>query len=180
MKTLLFALALACAGTAASAQDRIWRCGAEYTSNTYLAQQRGCKELSSGRVAAPAPPISSAITVLVDDDGHFRMRGTINGQPAVFLVDTGATFVGISDELAQRANVQGGAAVKLHTANGVRDSRLVEGVHVMAGSLGVPEGVKVAIGPTGLGEDVLLGQSFLSHFDITMNGKQLVIRDRAQ
>jgi aspartyl protease family protein len=95
-------------------------------------------------------------------------------------VDTGATFVGISDDLARRANLQGGAPVQFQTANGVQASRVVEGVNVMAGPLGVPNGVKVAVGTIGLGNDVLLGQSFLSHFEITMNGKQMVIRNRTE
>ncbi|WP_213957370.1 MULTISPECIES: TIGR02281 family clan AA aspartic protease [unclassified Variovorax] len=174
MKYLLWALALACAGSA-SAQERIWRCGNEFINDPHIARQRGCRDTGLGKSSTKQP---SAMTVPVDDDGHYRVRGTVNGQPAVFLVDTGATFVGISDDLARRANLQGGAPVQFQTANGVQASRVVEGVNVMAGSLGVPNGVKVAVGTIGLGNDVLLGQSFLSHFEITMNGKQMVIRNR--
>ncbi|MEJ8855937.1 retropepsin-like aspartic protease [Variovorax robiniae] len=175
MKYLLWAIALACAGSA-SAQERIWRCGNEFINDPHIARQKGCKDTGLGKPALK----TAAVTVPVDDDGHFRMRGTVNGQPAVFLVDTGATFVGISDDLARRANLHGGAPVQFHTANGVRASRVVEGVNVTAGSLAVPNGVKVAVGTIGLGNDVLLGQSFLSHFEITMNGKQMVIRNRTE
>ncbi|MEJ8826370.1 retropepsin-like aspartic protease [Variovorax humicola] len=179
MKYLPLVIALLCAG-AASAQDRIWRCGSEFINDVNIARQRGCKDTGLGKLGGSTSMKLSEVTVPVDDDGHFRVRGTVNGQPAVFLVDTGATFVGISDELARRANLLGGAAVQFRTANGVRDSRVVQGVNVMAGSLGVPDGVAVAVGTIGLGDDVLLGQSFLSHFEITMNGKQMVIRNRIQ
>jgi len=176
MKYVLWAIALACAGPA-SAQERIWRCGNEFINDPHIARHRGCRD--TGLVKTSAKP-DAALTVPVDDDGHFRVRGTVNGQPAVFLVDTGATFVGVSDDLARRANLQGGAPIQFHTANGVQSSRVVEGVKVMAGSLAVPNGVKVAVGTIGLGNEVLLGQSFLSHFEITMNGKQMVIRNRTE
>jgi len=175
MKYLLLAAALLCAQFA-SADERIWRCGNEFINDPHVARHRGCKDTGLGKPSAKP----SVVTVPVDDDGHFRVRGTVNGQPAVFIVDTGATFVGISDELARRANLQGGAPVQFHTANGVQSSRVLDGVNVMAGSLAVPRGVKVAVGTIGLGNDVLLGQSFLSHFDITMSGKQMVIRNRTE
>ena len=34
----------------ASAQERVWRCGNEYTNNATLAQQRGCKIMEGGNV----------------------------------------------------------------------------------------------------------------------------------
>ncbi|GAA4330037.1 hypothetical protein GCM10023165_03280 [Variovorax defluvii] len=54
MKTS-FALLLAAAAAAgvpmqAQAQERVWRCGNEYTNNAALAQQRGCKVMEGGNV----------------------------------------------------------------------------------------------------------------------------------
>jgi len=34
----------------ASAQERVWRCGNEYTNNATVAQQKGCKVLEGGNV----------------------------------------------------------------------------------------------------------------------------------
>jgi len=48
LTALLIATALA--GTAVQAQDRVWRCGNEYTNNTAEAQRRGCKLVEGGNV----------------------------------------------------------------------------------------------------------------------------------
>jgi len=48
LTALLIATALA--GTAVQAQDRVWRCGNEYTNNAADAQRRGCKVVEGGNV----------------------------------------------------------------------------------------------------------------------------------
>jgi aspartyl protease family protein len=47
------------------------------------------------QVVEGAKPASSA-----RPDGHYWLRAEINGHPASFLVDTGATLTAISDETA--------------------------------------------------------------------------------
>jgi len=168
----LLAVALWSAGLA-FAQSRVGKCSGEYANDATVAQQRGCKV--SERRSTPGMP--SVMTVPIDPDGHFRLRGFINNHPAVFLVDTGATYISVSDDFARRANLQAGSLVKLNTANGVRAGQLVKGVTVIVGSFAVPAAT-VAVGTTGQGGDVLLGQSFLRNFDITMNDRQMVIRTR--
>lgn len=41
-------------------------------------------------------------------DGHFYVKGEINGEPLRFMVDTGASMVVVSDAFADRAGLQGG------------------------------------------------------------------------
>ena len=66
MKTLpaLLLAVLAAAGlnTQVQAQERVWRCGNEYTNNATLAQQRGCKIMEGGNVTVVqgSRPIASA------------------------------------------------------------------------------------------------------------------------
>jgi aspartyl protease family protein len=172
MKYLLFAVTLWSA-MSASAQDRAWKCGGENTRGAALAQQRGCR-LSEGRSSSVMP---SVMTIPIDQDGHFRLRGFINNQPAMFLVDTGATYISVSEDFARRANLQGGSPVKIKTANGARTGQLVHGVTVVVGSFSVAA-ASVAVGTAGQGNEVLLGQSFLRNFDVTMNDRQMVIRTR--
>ncbi len=52
MKTLTLAIALfaALAGPSAQAQERVWRCGNEYTNNATDAQRRGCKPMEGGNI----------------------------------------------------------------------------------------------------------------------------------
>jgi hypothetical protein len=69
MKTLsVFLLAaLAAAGVhiqARAQQERVWRCGNEYTNNATVAQQRGCKVMEGGNVTVVqgTRPIAAAAT----------------------------------------------------------------------------------------------------------------------
>jgi aspartyl protease family protein len=39
------------------------------------------------------------------DDGHFWVRATINGEPVLFLVDTGATDVVLTEDAARRVGI---------------------------------------------------------------------------
>jgi aspartyl protease family protein len=111
-------------------------------------------------------------------DGHFRVPGLINGQPVLFLVDTGASVVTVSESFAQAAGLKGGQAVTFQTANGPLQGRILRNVPVAASHLLVP-GTAVAIGLVGLERDkALLGQSFLSHFNIEINQQQMVLRLR--
>jgi aspartyl protease family protein len=99
-------------------------------------------------------------------DGHFRVDGRVNGNAVSFLVDTGATSVTVSEALALRAGLEGGQSVVFQTANGTLPGRLLRQVPVQAGHLALP-GVTVAVGMVGKQPEVaLLGQSFLSRYDI--------------
>jgi aspartyl protease family protein len=111
-------------------------------------------------------------------DGHFYTAGTINGKEVKFMVDTGASLVSVSEEFAQKALIRGGVPTTFHTANGSRPGRVVEGLSVSIGPVSVTN-VKVGVGMKLGGEsDALLGQSFLSKFDITMTKNQMVLRSR--
>jgi aspartyl protease family protein len=65
------------------------------------------------------------VAIARDRDGHFRVEGAVNGQPVTFLVDTGASMVGVTEPLAERAGLDGGEPVRFRTANGERDGRMV-------------------------------------------------------
>ena len=94
----------------------------------------------------------------------------------VFLVDTGASYVTVSQEFARHAGISGGTPTRFHTANGVIDGTIVDNLAVSMGPAEV-SGIKVAVGLIGTGRDTaLLGQSFLSRFQITLTGDQMVLR----
>ena len=111
-------------------------------------------------------------------DGHFYATGTINGREVKFMVDTGASLVSVSEPFAQKAAIRDGAPATFHTANGDRFGRIVEGVSVSVGPMSVTH-VKVGVGLSlGDDNDALLGQSFLSKFDIAMSKTQMVLHAR--
>ena len=111
-------------------------------------------------------------------DGHFYVDGSINGQPVLFMVDTGATSISVTDALAQRAGLEGGEVVQFRTANGVRMGRLVRAQSVTVGPLQA-RNLTVGTGYTGTSEqDALLGQNFLRQFDVLMRGDVMELRPR--
>ncbi len=111
-------------------------------------------------------------------DGHFYAPGTVNGQDVTFMVDTGASLVSVSEPLAQAASIRGGVPTQFQTANGAHPGRVVDGVRVTVGPVSVTN-VKVGVGLM-MGDDkqALLGQSFLSKFDLSMTQKQMILRAR--
>lgn len=119
-----------------------------------------------------------AVVIPRHHDGHFRVAGSVNGVPVMFLVDTGASLVGVTDTLARQAGLQGGDPITFQTANGLREGRVVASDSVTVRSLAV-SGLRVGTGYTGRSDDdALLGQNFLRHFDVEMGRDRMVLRPR--
>lgn len=111
-------------------------------------------------------------------DGHFYVRGEINHQPVMFLIDTGASSVAISDAVARAAQLPQGRRITVGTAAGPRAARLVHGVPVKAGTL-VHNDTSVSVGlDIGAPDGALLGQSFLRHFDVQILSDRMLLRPR--
>lgn len=109
-------------------------------------------------------------------DGHFYVDGAVNGKPLTFLIDTGASGVVVSEAFARSAGLQGGEPATFNTANGQLRGQLVRGVPVSAGPFSI-SAVTVGVGLVGKGSDHgLLGQNFLSRFEISISKKELVLR----
>ena len=97
------------------------------------------------------------------DDGHFWLRAEINGVPANFLVDTGATVTAISQSLADEAGLEprpGGLPVAIGTANGPVNASLSTIDELRFGNV-TARGLDVVIAPT-LGETNVVGMNLLS------------------
>ncbi len=111
-------------------------------------------------------------------DGHFYTLGHINGHELKFMVDTGASLVSVSEAFARKALLRTGRSTTFRTANGERPGRIVDGVSISIGPI-VVSNLQVGVGLTG-GDDneALLGQSFLSKFDVRMGKDELVLKPR--
>ena len=111
-------------------------------------------------------------------DGHFYAQGQVNGQPVNFLVDTGASLVTVSHQFARKASIPRGQPTVFKTANGDLSGSIVSGIAVSVGPMAVSR-VRVGVGLEGLDEDAaLLGQSFLSKFDVVLQKDQMILRPR--
>jgi aspartyl protease family protein len=107
--------------------------------------------------------------------GHYVASGEINGRPVVFLLDTGATDVAISERLAdalQLERMSGGISQTANGAVAVWRTRLDE---VRLGNLQLND-VRASILPSMPGNvPVLLGMSFLKRVDFSQRDGQLVL-----
>lgn len=110
-------------------------------------------------------------------DGHYRAPGRINGQPVDFLVDTGATQVAIPEDLARRIGLRAGRPFQARTANGVAIAYATRLDSVFLGGLEARDVAGSIIANPG-GDEVLLGMSFLSRYEIGIRDGEMRLRAR--
>ena len=99
-------------------------------------------------------------------DGHFWVRAELNGVPANFLVDTGATVTAVSQDIADAAGLEprtGGIPVRINTANGAINAQLSTADRIAFGNVEA-SGIDVIIAPN-LGSTNVLGMNVLSRLE---------------
>ncbi|MDX1346077.1 MAG: TIGR02281 family clan AA aspartic protease [Sedimenticolaceae bacterium] len=106
--------------------------------------------------------------------GHYVATGAINDVPVVFLVDTGATDVAVSQKVAERIGLEKGFRVTVNTANGTAYGWNTILDKVTLGNIEMTA-VPATIMP-GLGQEALLGMSFLKRLTLIQRGEELLIR----
>ena len=107
--------------------------------------------------------------------GHYVATGMINGRSVMFLVDTGATDVAVSETLATELGLKRGARMSSMTANGTVFSWQTRLDEVALGAIRLRD-VRGSILPTMRGDAVLLGMSFLRELELLQRGDQLILR----
>jgi clan AA aspartic protease (TIGR02281 family) len=107
--------------------------------------------------------------------GHYVARGEINGKPVVFLIDTGATHVSLPLPVARRLQLPLGAPRLAKTANGNVRTWRARLDKVDLGGLRVRD-VPAVVLPNLSGEEILLGMSYLRHFELVQRGNTLTLR----
>jgi aspartyl protease family protein len=125
-----------------------------------------------------AGPRGNRIVLTAGAGGHFVTQGAINGRSVQFMVDTGATGVGLSVGDAERIglNYKGGQPIRINTANGQTTGWLVRLASVRIGDVEVYD-VEAAVSP-GAMPYVLLGNSFLTRFQMRRDNDQMVLERR--
>ncbi len=109
-----------------------------------------------------------------DLSGHYRAEAYINGIKIPVMVDTGATHVAISQALADKLGIHSSYAIRSHTANGVVVGYATRLKSVKLGSI-VAHDVAATILPD-LGDEMLLGMSFLGRMDVRLYQGTMTIR----
>lgn len=118
---------------------------------------------------------SHEYSLSADKTGHYWIKGKINDVPVVFLVDTGATVVAIPKSLADKLNLKGRYPMTISTANGQVEGSLTRLKELVFGEF-VLHDVKAVIIPGNDDQEVLLGMNVLSQFNLTQDGKKLILR----
>lgn len=124
--------------------------------------------LSSGR----------KVVLRADARGHFRENGWINNKPMQYMVDTGASVVGIGQADAERMGIDfhKGMPVIVRTANGNTQGWRVKLDTVRVGDITI-YGADAVVSPQPM-PFVLLGNSFLSQLHMTRQGNEMVLELR--
>ena len=107
--------------------------------------------------------------------GHYVVPGTINGVEVEFLLDTGASDVAIPAALAQRLKLRRGPEIEIITASDVIPGYLVTLDDVSIGLFSLKR-VRGSVSEHFIGDKVLLGMSFLRHFDLSQRDRALTLR----
>ncbi|MFT4825212.1 MAG: aspartyl protease family protein [Halioglobus sp.] len=115
------------------------------------------------------------VTLQRNRQGHYVTNGRLNGQPVVFMLDTGASGVAIPGPIARQLDIKRGTAHAVHTANGTGTAYATRLQSVSVGEI-VLENVPASIVPGYVSGEVLLGMSFLKHVDFTQRGDTLILK----
>ncbi len=134
-------------------------------------------EDSGGRSTVSSVDSSGAVMVVLEQDrnGHYEAEGQINGRAVTFLVDTGATDVALPEQAARALGLEFGPRVQVMTAAGPTMAWLTRLDEVSVGGIR-RENVRASI-TSGEFNGILLGMSFLRHYNLQQQDGQLVIRE---
>lgn len=121
---------------------------------------------------------ATQIVLAAGPGGHFVANGQINGRAVRFLVDTGATNVALSESLARAIGLDFSKGQRgiTNTANGQVLTHRISLREVRVGDVTVYN-VDATVVPAGM-DMVLLGNSFLSRFQMKRDADVLVLDKR--
>ncbi len=141
-----------------------------------VALRMGSAQVNLGGAASAGG--GSQIVLTAGSGGHFFTSGSINGKSVRFVVDTGATNVAISQTEARRIGLayQNGQRGMGNTANGQVPVHRVTLDVVRVGDVQVYN-VDATVLPAQM-DQVLLGNSFLTRFQMKRNNDTLTLDKR--
>lgn len=121
-------------------------------------------EMAIPEIGLPEQQVAGGETrIPLAPDGHFWVRANVNGVPASFMVDTGATLTTLNEDTAAAAGLeprQGGIPVIMQTANGPISARIATIDSLAFGNVEA-SGIDAAIAPN-IGRTNVLGMNLLS------------------
>lgn len=119
----------------------------------------------------------ATVTLKQNRSGHYITSGTINDQPVVFLLDTGATQVSIPAHIASQFSLQTYGQYPVQTANGTVNVYRTKLDSLSIGNLYLYN-INAHINPGMKSNEILLGMSALKKVEFRQTGNQLVLQQR--
>jgi aspartyl protease family protein len=110
------------------------------------------QEVAGGETRVPLAP-----------DGHFWVRARVNGVPASFLIDTGASVTTLNTRTAEAAGLEpraGGIPIMMQTANGTSAAQLATIDSLRFGNIAA-HGLDAAVAPN-IGPTNVIGMNLLA------------------
>lgn len=109
--------------------------------------------------------VGEAIQLTLEDDGHFRLRATINDKPVDFMVDSGASFTAINADTADELGIDWRDEMReaeLSTANGMVKAKVVSLDAIIVGDHEIADHTVVIA--NNFGDTNVVGMNFLKSF----------------
>ena len=127
---------------------------------------------------APSDGGGRQIVLTAGSGGHFFTGGSINGKAVRFLVDTGATYVSMGINDAERLGIdyRAGQRGMTNTANGAMAVYKIALASVRVGDVLVYD-VEALVGQAPM-DQVLLGNSFLTRFQMKRENDTMTLSKR--
>jgi len=119
------------------------------------------------------------LTIYADRAGMFQLNGKINGNPTRFLLDTGATYIALSQTTADQLGIGYETSQQglIQTASEVVPVWNIKLDSVKVGAISVPQ-VDAVVLQGDRPRTVLLGMSFLQHVKLQRNGAAMVLEKK--
>lgn len=127
----------------------------------------------------PELAVRGGTTVVpVDTDGHYWVEARIGDHAEWFLIDTGATYTGLSKATAEAVGIAPDPSklpIRLDTANGPIIARMATVPRLTFGNIEVRD-LEVAISPIGDDDTNLVGMNLLSRLaSYRVEGRKMIL-----
>lgn len=121
--------------------------------------------------------VGDTLRIPMAPDGHFWVRGRVNGEEVRFLIDSGATTTALSVAAAEAAGLElgrGGLPVVLNTANGMVEAERTQIRRLSVGPI-LSKDLTAVVSPA-FGRTNVLGMNFLSSLQSwRVEGRTLIL-----
>lgn len=121
-----------------------------------------------------------SVTLYPETNGHYLVDGLVNGAPVRFMVDTGATIIGMNSIVANRIGIdyrRQGRPGFVSTAGGTVPTYYVKLNSVTVGDITLYN-VDASVVEGSSPREALLGMSFLGHLNMKRDSEKMELSER--